>query len=356
MYLMTTPQERSRSVWITLGVLSCGAAYLCFLVLRPFIEPLTYGIIAATLAFPLHQRIAAHVRRPSLAAFLTLVIVVVAFVAPMSFIISIAVRELGNAYAALSSQGAGEGASLWQALDGPLSRVAGWLGTESAALRQAIAARLGSGSEALVRQAIAVASSTTGGIIRTIVALMTMYFALRDGHAIYDQMLAHSPLGSGRTARMGEAARSMMVASFYGVISVAAAQGILCGVGAWIAGLPAPALWGLATAVCSVIPLVGSGLVWLPAAVVLFSQGSIGYGIFMLIWGGVMISNIDNVVRPWVLTTRTPMNGLVVFITLLGGVQAFGLIGIFIGPVILAVTLELFGMLREEIGHAEGTG
>jgi predicted PurR-regulated permease PerM len=154
---------------------------------------------------------------------------------------------------------------------------------------------------------------------------------------------------------MAEAARAMLVASFYGVVSVAAAQGILRGLGAWIAGLPSPALWGLATSATSVIPVFGSALVWVPASITLLTQGSVGYGIFMLIWGALLISQVDSLVRPWVLIAQVPMNGLVIFITLLGGVQAFGLIGIFMGPVILAATLELLGILREEIGHADGT-
>jgi predicted PurR-regulated permease PerM len=184
---------------------------------------------------------------------------------------------------------------------------------------------------------------------------MTLFFALRNGHAIYQQLLDHSPLGPPRTSRMAEAARAMLVASFYGVVSVAAAQGILCGLGAWIAGLPSPALWGLATSATSVIPVFGSALVWVPASITLLTQGSVGYGIFMLIWGALLISQVDSLVRPWVLIAQVPMNGLVIFITLLGGVHAFGLIGIFMGPVILAATLELLGILREEIGHADGT-
>lgn len=355
MDLMTSQQEQSRVAWFTLAVLLCGAVYLCFLVLRPFIEPLLYGIVAATLAYPLHQRLAARLNRPSLAAFLTTLIVVVAFVGPMAFVISVVVRELREGYQALGPGAAGEGASrLWQALEAPLSRVAGWLGTDSAALRQQIGERVGSGSAAVVRQVINIAGATGGGIINAVVALMALFFSLRNGRTMYGQVLANSPLGSARTDRMGDAARGMMVASFYGVVAVATAQGVLCGLGAWIAGLPSPALWGFATAACSIIPLLGSALVWIPAAIVLFAQGSIGYGIFMLIWGTVVISNVDTLVRPWVLITRVPMNGLVIFITLLGGVQAFGLIGIFLGPVILAVALELFGILREEIGHAEG--
>jgi len=357
MNVMTSPQEQSRVAWMTLIALLCGAGYLCFLVLRPFIEPLTYGVIAATLAYPLYQRMAERLRHPSLAAFLTSVIVVVVFVVPLAFVLTVTIREMRGAFQALNSLIAGEGASgLWRALEVPLDRIAAWMGTDSAGLRQSIADRIGEASAAGVRRIFNMAGATTGGIIRGVVALMTLYFALRNGSHVYERMLARSPLGLKRTARIGEAARKMMVASSYGVLAVASAQGILCGLGVWIAGLPAPALWGLATAVCSLIPLLGSALVWVPAAILLFSQGSPGYGVFMLIWGGVLVSNIDSLVRPWVLITQVPMNGLVIFVTLLGGAQAFGLIGIFIGPVILAVTLELFGILREELGHAGPSG
>jgi predicted PurR-regulated permease PerM len=149
------------------------------------------------------------------------------------------------------------------------------------------------------------------------------------------------------------AVREMVMSSFYGVIAVAAAQGFLCGLGAWIAGLPSPALWGVAAAIVSVLPLFGSALVWLPAAAVLFIQGSTGRGVFMLIWGAVLVGTIDNLIRPWVVVARLPVHPLVVFVAMLGGVETFGLMGILFGPVILAVTMALFRMLREEMGGSE---
>jgi predicted PurR-regulated permease PerM len=144
-----------------------------------------------------------------------------------------------------------------------------------------------------------------------------------------------------------------VMASFYGVIAVAAAQGLLCGLGAWIAGLPSPALWGVAAAVVSVLPLFGSALVWLPAAAMLFVQGSIGRGVFMLIWGAGLVGTIDNFIRPMVVMTKLPVHPLAVFVAMLGGVEAFGLLGILFGPVILAVTVALFRMLHEEMSGGE---
>lgn len=344
MYMMTPRQEQVWAPRITLAILTCLAGYLSFLVLHPFMEPLAYGVIAAVLSYPLYQRLAGRIRYPGWAAFLTSAIVVIAFVGPMVFLGSIGVRELRNAFQSLDPQAL-------QSWDRPLNAVAGWLGMDSEALRQAITERMGSVGPEVVRRVIALLGATGGGIMNGIVALMTLFFALRNGSTFFQQVLSHSPLGTHRTFRMAEAARAMFVASFYGVVAVAAAQGILCGLGAWIAGLPSPPLWGLAGFAASVIPVFGSSLVWLPAAITLFVQGSIGYGIFMLIWGALVISQVDTLVRPWVLMTQVPMNGLVIFITLLGGIQAFGLIGIFIGPVVLAVTLELFQIVREEFAH-----
>jgi predicted PurR-regulated permease PerM len=100
-------------------------------------------------------------------------------------------------------------------------------------------------------------------------------------------------------------------------------------------------------AIASVIPFVGSALAWVPASIVLFAQGSIGQGIFMLAWGAGVVGTIDNVVRPLVVTAKMPISTLLVFIAMLGGMQAFGLAGILIGPVTLAVTLALIRIIGE---------
>jgi predicted PurR-regulated permease PerM len=194
----------------------------------------------------------------------------------------------------------------------------------------------------------------TSGVVGAYIAIGALSVSLRNGAQFCDVAAAHSPLGPGRTRRLAAEVQGTIVASFYGVIAVAAVQGLLTGIGMWIVGLPAPALWGLVAAAASVLPLFGSALVWLPGAIILFVQGSIGGGIFLLIWGAGLVANSDSIIRPLVLMSTMPVNPLVILITLLGGVQAFGLIGIVFGPVILAVTLSLFRLLREELERSHG--
>jgi predicted PurR-regulated permease PerM len=214
--------------------------------------------------------------------------------------------------------------------------------------------RLQEFASSLLRGSVIAAGAATSGILQAIVCVGALFVFLTRGAALYSQTVDHSPLGRERTETLLDTVREMIQASFFGVVAVAAVQGTLLGIGLWIAGIPAPAVWGIVGAVLSVLPILGTALVWVPAAIVLLTQGNVGLGIFLLVWGGVVVANSDNVVRPLIVMKGASMqlNGLAVFIALLGAVQAFGLVGIFVGPVTLALGLALLRMLREEVQAA----
>jgi predicted PurR-regulated permease PerM len=134
----------------------------------------------------------------------------------------------------------------------------------------------------------------------------------------------------------------------YGVVAVAFAQGTLGAIGYFIAGLPSVMLWSLATAVFSMIPLAGAASVWAVASIYLIAIGNWGKAIFMLAWGAGIISTADNVVRPLVLSGRVKLHTLLIFFSLLGGVKAFGIVGLFVGPIIVSVAMALLKILEEE--------
>ena len=343
-----------RSAWLTLIVLLTIAAALCLVVVWPFAGTIVGAAVLAVVYYPLHARIQKRMPRPGLAALLSTVLVLIAFLVPLALLVTTVLQELRTAYQTLAPDAAGQGAGrIWAALDRPLAAVGMWLGMESNDLRSLLAARLQEASAAMAGKTIAVLSAAGGGVLKIVVGIGTLYCAFLYGGRVYKSTVQFSPLGARRTETLLSAVREMAMATFYGVVAVAAAQGLLCGLGAWIAGLPSPALWGVAAAVVSVLPVFGSALVWLPAAAVLFLQGSIGRGVFMLVWGAGLVGTIDNVIRPMVVMTRLPVHPLVVFVAMLGGVDAFGLMGILFGPVILAVTVALFRMFREEIGAGE---
>ena len=155
------------------------------------------------------------------------------------------------------------------------------------------------------------------------------------------------PLTREQSTRLVSRINETIIASVYGGIAVGFAQGLLTGVAFWLLGLPSPALWGTVAALASLIPVVGTGLVWVPATAILLLSGHWMKGLTLSICGAAVIAQIDALVRPYIVSGRAKINSLLIFFALLGGVKAFGLMGIFIGPVIVAVTIVLLDMLRE---------
>jgi predicted PurR-regulated permease PerM len=184
--------------------------------------------------------------------------------------------------------------------------------------------------------------ATLGSLV---VMLFALFFMLRDGDAMANELRSVLPLPSNERDRLMRETRDLVVASVGAGMVVAAAQGAIGGLTFWLLGINAPVFWAVVTAFCSIIPFAGAALVWLPAAVWLLLSGEIGRGIILLVVGALGISMADNILRPLLLAGRTSLNGLVIFFGLLGGMAAFGFVGIVLGPIILVVTgtlLKLF--------------
>ena len=168
---------------------------------------------------------------------------------------------------------------------------------------------------------------------------------LRDGDAMSRQLREMMPVPEDEKDSLIRETRDLVVASVGASLLVAAAQGAVGGVAFWLLGLSAPLFWGVVLAFCSLIPVVGAALVWVPAGLGLLAVGEVGRGVAMLIVGALGISMIDNVLRPLFMSGRTQVSGLVIFFGLLGGAAAFGFVGLVIGPIILVTMGRLLKML-----------
>jgi predicted PurR-regulated permease PerM len=156
------------------------------------------------------------------------------------------------------------------------------------------------------------------------------------------------PLSSEQVERLFNGIENTIIATVYGGLVVAAVQGTLTGLALWICGIHSPVLWGVVASLFSLIPLVGSAAVWLPAALYLMATGNYVWAIGLIAWGAGVVGTVDNFLRPILISGRVQMHTLVIFFAVFGGVNVFGFLGLFVGPVILAVTITLLGMLRDE--------
>jgi predicted PurR-regulated permease PerM len=180
------------------------------------------------------------------------------------------------------------------------------------------------------------------------VMLFGLFYFLRDGGRIVDMIRQLLPFEQARRDRMITQTHDLVVATVGSTFAVAITQGALTGLSLWLLGFQSPVLWAVITSFVSLLPAVGSGLVWGPAAIYLFVTGDIVRGVILVAIGVGVISMADNVLRPLLLSGRTEMHGLLVFISLLGGIAAFGFIGMVIGPVAIAAIGTLLDAVLEE--------
>lgn len=178
--------------------------------------------------------------------------------------------------------------------------------------------------------------------------LLTFFFLIRDGERISERIGSILPIEAHRYQQITDTISTSIAANIFGVLAVALAQGTLGAVGYAIAGLPSVMLWSVATALFSMIPFAGAASVWVVAFVYLLAVGHWGKALFLFAWGAGVISTTDNIVRPLVLSGRAKLHTLLIFFSLLGGVRAFGIVGLFVGPIIVSVAMALLNILADE--------
>lgn len=332
-------------------VLTAATLYLTYLIARPFLGAIITATLLAVAFYPLFTFLLRYARNPSAAALLTTAAVFGMLLVPTVFIVSTLADETRALYGWLNEQSSGD-AGLGEYFTRVSERPFGWIeektGVSREQLRMAALDRLRDASAEMLNWAKSLVLNITGTIVGTFAMLFTLFFLLRDGPAILERAGSLLPLKPQRYRQLLKTIFDSIVANFYGVLAVAIAQGGLGALGYWIAGLPNVMLWTVMTALLSMLPLVGATVVWGTGVVYLGATAHWGKALFLLIYGTGVISMSDNVVRPLVLSGRVKMNTLMVFFSLLGGVEAFGIIGLFVGPIIVSVAMALMRILAEE--------
>lgn len=334
-------------VWLRRTVVASllgGLLLVGFVVMRPFLVAIAWAAILTYVAWPLHRRVQARLRGRRTWAAVTMTVMLALTLGGVLLWMGLLLRSEGVVAFR-------EAAALLQAgvrLPEPIVRIP-WLG----AWLQERLAELGGDRVALQRQlselaeewgvrAMRIVGDLGLNVLRFGVSLLTAFFLFRDGDRLLEQLrgILQGLLGDrvqGYFTAVGDTTRAVV----YGLLLAAFAQGLMAGLGYWAAGVRAPVFWGAATAVVALIPF-GAPLVWGSIGVWLLLQGQVGAGIGLLLWGALAVSWIDNLVRPWVISGVAKIPFLLVLFGVLGGLAAFGLIGLFVGPVILAILLALW--------------
>jgi predicted PurR-regulated permease PerM len=336
---------------VILGFLLGGLLLLSYAVLHLFIVPVAWAIIIAYATWPLYRRLRARLwRYPALAAFLMTLMLTAAIVLPALWMGMLLRTELGTAIGALTAQirqGSFTLPDFIRALPGIGDYLQGLLNEltgDPEAFKAQLIDWLRQGSD----QAVGLIGDVGRNAAKLGFALITVFFLYRDGERVLAQV--HAVLRRFLGERVDgylKAVGGMTKAVVWGLVATALAQGIVAGLGYWWAGLSAPVLLGAVTAMVAMIPF-GTPVAWGSLGIWLLVIGNTVEGIGLLLWGALVVSWVDNLIRPLVISSATRIPFLLVMFGVLGGLAAFGLVGLFLGPVVLAVLMAVWREWIEE--------
>ena len=329
------------------------AMYACYWLVKPFLEPIVLAILIGMLAFPAHDWLVTKLNgRQSSAALISCMVLSLVFLIPTVLLV-IAVLKQGVSYSVIAREWA-TGDHIRELLAHPwVLQIRGFLEQilpPSAFDHDEIRFRALSVARSAGKEFAGVSTvmlgSLTSFMVNFMLLLFVLFFVLRD-HDKFLAFMRHAlPLSRTQEDALFKEVVDVSKSALLGSLLTAVTQGVVGGFGLWLAGFP-PLFWGAIMAFSSLIPVVGTALIWLPAALYLFLTGDTGWAIFMLAWGVVVVGSIDNFLRPLFMQGAS-MTTVVVFFSLLGGLQVFGLIGLVYGPIVFAITLVLFKLYEKE--------
>lgn len=345
--------ERERFARVLFYAVVLAVGFMAFKVVAPFLAPMAWAAVFAMLMAPLATFLQRRLNRTA-AATLTTILAALLIVGPAVGVLSVLVGEVTSLVREFQQSGhhVPTPARLQEVWDGLRAKIFIPLPED---LSTAIGNTMKWVATYVAGMAGSVLQNAVGFVFQLFVMLFGLFFFLRDRTKIVNVIRHLLPFAPERRERLMSETYDLVVATVGSTFAVAVTQGALTGIALGALGFRAPVFWGVMTSAFSVIPAVGSGIVWLPAAIWLFASGEVVKGIILVVFGTVVIGMADNVLRPVLLSGRTSMHGLLVFISLMGGIGAFGFIGLVMGPVAVATLTTLLEAVMPKPGPVVAT-
>jgi predicted PurR-regulated permease PerM len=311
-------------------------------VLLPFYGSILWAIVIAVIFAPMQRRLLAAMRgRRGLAAAVTVLIIIAIVLLPLALITVSLVREASSLVAKIQSGEYDFGGYLRQIFDALPAWATGLLErfdlSDLSGIRDNLVSGLMKGGQVLAPQALSLGMNTFDFVIGLGIMLYLLFFLLRDGGALTQRIRETIPLRGDQKTALFTTFATIVRATVKGGILVAIAQGALGGIAFWFLGIHAPLLWAVLMAFLSLLPAVGSAIVWVPVAIYFLATGAIWSGIGLIVYGVLVIGVVDNLLRPFLVGKDTKLPDYVVLISTLGGIEVVGLNGFVIGPLVAAL-------------------
>lgn len=354
-----TPEEVFyQRTFVVLTILLLG--FLLYQILLPFFGPLAWALFIAFLIQPLHQWLVRKFRgHASLSAALLTFATLLLLIGPLTALSAAFATQVGHLLQYAQQLATDHRPSQMSDLATVpvLGSALTWLqesaGVSLEQIREYAVEGVRNVLQFLASLSGRIVIGAVGTVIGFILTMFLLFFAIRDSHDMVTTLRALIPMSPRHKARLFAHLAAVTRAMVYGTGVTAITQGALIAIGFAIVGLPSPIVFGVLAALFALVPLAGTPVVWVPAVLVLAAQQRWGAASFVLVWG-VIVSVLDNFLRPYLVAGRAPVGTLTVFIGVLGGVSTFGPIGVFLGPLVLALVIALIRFSLEVRGVQPG--
>lgn len=341
----TPPQSR----WILLIALTAAALKLVWSIMAPFLSIVLWASVLVLVFYPtfawLRRRLWNHA---GLAALASTLVVLATIILPMVGVTTAVVAELQTTAREAQHQITLllSNARHYERLTELLDLFYRHTGMSPDDLRKAVQQAASTSSEWLLQGTMSVLGGAMGFLVNLGFVSFTMFYLFMDGDKAVSVMRDWLPLERSESHALIVRAGEIISASVYGVVVLAVIQGTLGGLMFWWLGLPSPLLWGVVMTLLATIPMLGTFVVWVPAAIYLAITGAFAKAVILALWGSIVIGMSDNLLRPFLVGKKAQMHDLLIFFSVLGGLRVFGVLGILMGPVTVAVAITLLEAFR----------
>ena len=348
------PQWRLAGV-IFFGLLALLLLYAAFLIIWPFMTAILIGAILVTLTFGMFRRVRISARGSSARAAIVMLIGTTVIIVIPAVILGILLVQQANVV--VEKLQSGEAQQMVRRIDVTpylhfIKRIAPNFDPASLSPDRLLLPAVRQIPGWVARNGGAVIGGLAGMLLGFALVLLSMFFFYVEGEAIVTQLSILSPLPKRYDREFATRFRDVIEATFRGQLFTGLAQGTVTGIGLAIAQVPGAGFWGAVAALLSLVPMVGAAAVWVPASIYLVISASMGsrpwwQAIFMIIWGAVPVSLIDNIVRPWAMKGKAQLPAIPLLFAVLGGMQAFGFVGLVIGPLVFSLLMSITEIYRK---------
>jgi predicted PurR-regulated permease PerM len=326
--------------------------YLSYQILQPFIVPIAWAIVFAVVFYPIYIYILKYMRFKALASFITILIIILMILGPFTYVSFVLVDEVGTFVTEFNKEKLDSIIDIFNnsRLFRVIEKIQSYTGVEGVGSSDAITENIKKMGSTVTTSLSTGITNMAGMFINVILMLLAVFFFFKDGPDFLEKVRDYLPFSETDKNRLINKIKDMVISTVFGGVVIAFAQGVLGGGAFYFLGIKSPVLWGCAMTVMSFVPLIGTFAIWGPASVYLMIQGSFWKGVILILYGVLVISMVDNVLRPIIISGRTKMPTLAVLFSVLGGIKLFGFIGFIMGPLVLALFISVFEIFR----HIEG--